>query len=313
VQLSCLYTGTSEPSWISRTTAPLFIPYHRLMRRWGGKLPRSPWKGHWALDSGGFDHVRKHGGWALAPQTYVDHVRVFDREIGNMGWAAPMDMMCEADALAATGLTELAHQEFTVANFVELEEIWYRETDAESPFTPVLQANPDLPEVEMIASYLRCWDMYGEAGVDLGERSLVGLGSICRQQATPKIGALVAALHERDGRDADVEPLPLHAFGCKALGLTLYGDLIGSADSQAWSYFAYRNYYKWPGCPMSHSDCRNCFYWAMAWRYRLLDKVGVFDHWFSSRSFEPEWLNAFFLDGDMDAARVLEPVAMEWR
>jgi hypothetical protein len=313
MQLSCLYTGTSEPSWISRTTTPLFIPYHRLMRRWGGKLPRSPWKGHWALDSGGYWHVRANGGWALSEETYVEHVRVFDREIGNLGWAAPMDWMCEADALAATGLTWREHQRRTVSNFVNLTRIWRRDTDDPSPFMPVLQMDPDAPEAEMIRGYLECWDMYGEAGVDMGEQPLIGLGSICRQQATAKIGALVAALHEHDGRDDSVEPLPLHGFGCKALGLMRYGDLIGSADSQAWSKFAYHNYYKWPGCPLSHSDCRNCFYWAMAWRYRLLDKIGMYNHWFSSRSFEPKWLNAFFLGGDTDAARTPELVVAEWR
>jgi hypothetical protein len=299
MQLSCLYTGTSEPSWISRTTVPLFIPYHRLMRRWGGKLPRSPRTGHWALDSGGYNHIRKYGRWTIEPETYVEHVRVFDREIGNMGWAAPMDMMCEADALAATGLTELAHQRFTVTNFVELESIWYRDTDNESPFMPVLQADPDLPEAEMVASYLRCWDMYSEAGIDLGERALVGLGSICRQQATAKIGALASALHEHDKRDETVEPLPLHGFGCKALGLQRYGHLIGSADSQAWSKFAYHNYYKWPGCPLPHSDCRNCFYWAMAWRYRLLSQLGFYDRFMGARESEPDWLNAYFLGDEM--------------
>jgi hypothetical protein len=309
VQFSCLYTGTSEPSWISRTTVPLFIPYHRLMRRWGGKLPKSPWKGHWALDSGGFNHVRKHGGWALDPATYVEHIRVFDREIGNLAWAAPMDMMCEADAFAATGLDELAHQRWTVANFVELSAIWYRETDDECLIMPVLQADPDLPEAEMVASYLRCWDMYGEAGVNLGDYPLIGLGSICRQQATPKIGALVQALHEHDGRDESIEPLPLHGFGCKALGLQRYGDLMGSADSQAWSKFAYHNYYKWPGCPLSHSDCRNCFYWALAWRYQLLEKLGIYDRFLGVRENEPEWLTRFFVHGETDAAWGLELAA----
>lgn len=290
VQLRCLYVGTSEPSWLARTTVPMFIPYHRLMRRWSGKLPRSPRGGAWALDSGGYDHVRKHGGWALDPEIYVAHVRVCDQKIGNLGWAAPMDMMCEDDALAATGLTELDHQRYTVANFVQLERIWYRETDDESPFMPVLQADPNLPEAEMVASYLRCWDMYGDAGIDLGHRALLGLGSICRQQATEKIGALVTALHEHDRRDETVEPLPLHGFGCKALGLRRYGHLIGSADSQAWSAFARWNHYKWPRCPMPHADCRNCFYWAMAWRYQLLDRIGVYDQWHGARDIEPAWL-----------------------
>jgi hypothetical protein len=69
-----------------------------------------------------------------------------------------------------------------------------------------------------------------------------------RQQATAKIGALVAALHEHDGRDESIEPLPLHGFGCKAQGLMRYADKMNSAESQAWALFARMNNYKWPGC-----------------------------------------------------------------
>lgn len=280
MMLATLYVGTSEASWLERTEVPLFIPYHRLLRR-KGPLPRSPRNGHWALDSGGYNHIRKYGCWAIPPEQYVADTLRFDREIGNLGWAAPMDMMCEVDAFTATGLSELAHQQFTVTNFVQLERLWYDQSDSESPFMPVLQADPDLPVDDMVASYLRCWGMYAEAGVDLGYRTLVGLGSICRQQATEKIGALVTALHEHDSRDETVEPLPLHGFGCKTLGLLRYGHLMTSADSQAWSarqrYASRRNEPKWAGCPMDHPDCRNCFHWALEWRRRALARVSVYD------------------------------------
>jgi hypothetical protein len=308
-----LYSGTSEPSWLSRTTTPLFIPYHRLLRRLGGKLPRSPWRGRWALDSGGYNHVRAHGGWVLDPEVYVRHVKMFDQEVRNLDWAAPMDWMCEDDALAATGLTVLAHQRRTVANLGELERIWYRDTDDESPFGLALQGDPDAPEGRMIQSYLDCWDMYGAAGTDPAQRPFVMVGSVCRQQATPKIGALVAALHERAGCRDGVEPLVLHLCGAKSQGITRYGYLFHSADSQAWSYAARRENYKWPGCPLPHTDCRNCFYWALAWRYRVLDRSGYFDQWPSARAYEPSWLNRYFVDGQHDAACEGETVTTAWR
>lgn len=291
--LQSFYLGTSEPTWIGRTEVPLFVAYHRLLRR-PGKLPVSPWRGHWALDSGGYNHLRAHGRWTLAPAQYIADVMRFEREIGNMGWAAPMDWMCEDDALAATGLTVLDHQRLTVANFVELEHLWYDQTDDESPFMPVLQGDPDAPADALVRSYLDCWEMYGDAGVDLSDRALVGLGSVCRQQATDKIGALVAALHDRDTRGPDIEPLVLHGFGCKILGLKRYGHLLGSADSTAWSarsrHAALRGEPKWDGCPLDHTDCRNCFHWALEWRRRVLAGVGVYDPHNTERISEIDWL-----------------------
>lgn len=308
---ACFYAGAPEPSWLSRTTVPLFIPYHRLLRRLRGKLPRSPWRGHWALDWGGFHHLRKYGTCVLDPKVYVDHVRLFDRKIGNLGWAASMDWMCEQDALAATGLTVREHQQRTVANLVELEKIWYSDTDDESPFALTLQGDPEANEDDMIQSYLDCWDMYVAAGLDPSYRPFVAAGSVCKQQATNKIGALVAALHERDNRSDEYEPLTLHLYGAKTQAIQKFGHLFTSADSQASLFAARYENYKWPGCPLQHTDCRNCFYWALAWRYALLDRTGYLDR-YGARSNEPDWLNGFFVDGDTTAAWQPTPVISEW-
>ena len=60
-----------------------------------------------------------------------------------------------------------------------LQDLWPQYSDEECPFMPVLQdevGNPD--------SYLRHAGMYGEAGVRLRDYPVVGVGSVCRIQAT---------------------------------------------------------------------------------------------------------------------------------
>lgn len=271
-----LYAGASEPSWLSRSEVPLFIPYHRLMRRWGGKLPKSPRHGRWALDSGGFEHVRKNGGWVLEPETYVRHTLAFDRQIGNMAWAAPMDWMCEQDALAATGLTVREHQALTVANLPVLERIWYDQTDDESPFALVLQGDPELPEDAMVASFMECWDMYVAAGIDPAERTFIGVGSVCKQKNTEKIGALLEAIRERGDREG-YEHLAVHLFGAASAAIVKYSHLFTSCDSQSWSRWARWDRIKWDGCTADHADCRNCLAWAQAWRAQTLANAGQRD------------------------------------
>lgn len=42
--------------------------------------------------------------------------------------------------------------------------------------------------------YKRCWEMYAQAGIELKDFPLVGVGSVCRRQATAEIDAVVSAL-----------------------------------------------------------------------------------------------------------------------
>ena len=41
---------------------------------------------------------------------------------------------------AGTGLSERAHQDLTVASYLELRQLWVQYSDAECPFIPVMQA-----------------------------------------------------------------------------------------------------------------------------------------------------------------------------
>ena len=88
------YLGTHEPAWLKRLEIPLFISRVRLARR--KSFPQA--LGKWALDSGGFTQLHKHGGCDLSVAVYVGEVRRYADEIGNLDWVAPQDWMCEPTA-----------------------------------------------------------------------------------------------------------------------------------------------------------------------------------------------------------------------
>ena len=139
-----------------------------------------------------------------------------------------------------TGLSVAEHQHRTVQNYLTL-----RGLAPAVPFMPVIQG-------WRLPDYLACADLYASAGVDLAALPRVGLGSVCRRQSTEEIAVIVAALAARG--------LRLHGFGVKTGGLHLYGHLLASADSMAWSYAARRE----PplrGCT-GHKNCANCLVYA---------------------------------------------------
>ena len=242
------YLGTHQPQWLSRTRIPLFVSHRRLTGR--KTLPKAA--GVWALDSGGFTELQMHGAWSLSPADYAASVRRYSAEIGGMAWAAPQDWMCEPVVIAGgrvgpirfagTGLSVEEHQRRTVANLLEL-----RELAPEVPWIPVLQGWER-------ADYLRCWERYERAGVDLEREPTVGVGSVCRRQHSDEALAIFQAL----------QPLKLHGFGLKLRGLEKSASLLTSADSMAWSYHARR---RPVACgSTTHRNCANCMSFALEWR-----------------------------------------------
>jgi hypothetical protein len=84
--------------------------------------------------------------------------------------------------------------------------------------------------------------------VNLATEPIVGLGSVCRRQATGEIGAIVTTFADRG--------LALHGFGVKVHGITKYGHLLASADSMAWSTRA-RRAPRMAGCTHRTAKCQN--------------------------------------------------------
>lgn len=187
-----------------------------------------------------------HGRWVTEPAAYIDAARGYRDGIGKMDWAAPMDWMCEPHMLAKTGLSLARHQGLTVESVSFL-----REHAPDVPWIPVLQG-------WTIDDYLICASRYSDAGINVDEERIVGIGSVCRRQATAEIASIMRAL-----TDAGIS---CHGFGVKTRGLGRYAGYLTSADSMAWSYEARRN----PPLSMcAHRSCQNCIRYALRWRNRL--------------------------------------------
>jgi hypothetical protein len=237
------WLGSHMPHWLEHSAVPLFISHRRLVAR--RRLPRA--LGVWALDSGAFSEIAALGHFETSPRAYAAAVDRYAAEIGGLAWAAIQDWMCEPFMTAKTGLTVGEHQRRTVGSYLDLCTL-----APHLPWVPVLQGFT-------LTDYERCIDLYRQAGIDLVTLPLVGLGSVCRRQATTEITALVTALAGYG--------LRLHGFGVKTGGLHRYGPLLGSADSMAWSYAA-RHQPPLPGCT-THANCANCLRFALAWRAEL--------------------------------------------
>lgn len=255
------FLGTHRPNWLADTTVPLFISDRQLHRY--KTLPRA--NRPWALDSGGFTELQVHGTWnhGPTPAQYVNRIRRYAADVGELVFAAPQDWMCEPAIIkggsfrglhfAGTGLSVHDHQDRTVSNFLELRSL----APDLTCIVPVLQG-------WSASDYLRCARMYHAAGIDLASEPTVGIGSLCRRQATGEATDIIAAVVDA------VPGIRLHGFGIKTSGLGAYGTLLHSADSMAWSYSA-RYSPPLPNC--THLKCTNCRRYALQWRNRVLTSL----------------------------------------
>ena len=244
-----LYLGTHEPRWIGRSPAPLFVSLSRADR-----FNRKAALGGWALDSGGFTQLQR-GGWTMAPGEYIEQVYALADRCAGMRWAAPQDWMVEPSALAATGLSVDEHQRRTVDNYLEL-----RQLDERKLIIPVLQGWAP-------GEHERCVELYAAAGVELGLEPLVGVGTICRRQATAEIEGIVTRLAAGG--------LALHGFGVKVTGLRRYASALVSCDSLAWSFRGRSAalHGEPPLCGVVHRSCANCYRWAHLWHERIVEEM----------------------------------------
>jgi hypothetical protein len=235
------YVGAPAPKWLTLTTVPQFVSHTRLRTR--RNLPRAV--ARWALDSGGFTELSRHGRWTITPAAYATAVRRYRDEIGGLDWAAPQDWMCEPEQLDNTGLTVAEHQRRTVDNYLEL-----RAIAPDLPIIPVVQG-------WTVGSYRRCVELYAAAGVDLRAESVVGIGSVCRRTNPVTVALIVDELRA-------LGLSGLHGFGVKSDALALVAGQLSSADSQAWSSAA-RARREPCSEDSARRDCRNCMHYALEW------------------------------------------------
>lgn len=238
------YLGAYNSSWFQKTDVPLFVSHMQLYFRKRLK----PSLGRWALDSGGFTQLSKHGRWTISRAEYIDSISMYIEKVGNLDWCSPQDWMCEPWIVQKTGKTVAEHQALTVENFCLL-----RQEAPTHPFIPVLQG-------WSLDDYLRCVELYENAGVDLKAQETVGVGSVCRRQSADEIAEIVGSLAQLG--------LRLHGFGVKTRGVRKYAQHLTSADSMAWSFAARYGQVKLDEC--SHPRCNNCIVYAHRWRDSVL-------------------------------------------
>jgi hypothetical protein len=201
------------------------------------------------------------GRWETSPAEYAAAAQRYRAEIGRLEWGAPQDWMCEpvmihggpgagGRTIPGTKLSVSEHQRRTVASYLEL-----RRLAPDVPWIPVLQGWE-------IDDYLACVRLYDAAGVDLDLAPVVGVGSVCRRQATDEAAQLLAELSALG--------LPLHGFGLKIDGLRKASCYLSSSDSMAWSLDARRGT-PLPGC--THRKCNNCLRYALRWREKVFRAV----------------------------------------
>lgn len=241
------WLGTHMPNWLTEAKVPLFLSAIRLRKR--RTLPKAA--APWALDSGGFSELAKHGWWSVGPRQYAGEVRRW-QEAGNLQWAAIQDWMCEPEMIAKTGRTVRYHQVRTLASWFDLTAL-----APEIPWVPVLQGF-------RYDDYFEHAAQYEHNGVRLGRLPLVGIGSVCRRQDTSEAEEIIRDLKHKLG-------IRLHGFGFKLKGLLNCARDLESADSLAWSFTARRRKEKLPGC--SHSNCNSCLLYALRWRKRVLREI----------------------------------------
>lgn len=254
------YLGTHSPGWLADSEIPLFVSRRRLAML--DRLPRA--RTHWVLDSGGFSELRAGSWWRstrspypMRVGEYAAEILRYEREIGFMDWAAPMDWMCEPEMIWRHGMGIAHHQAATLKSFLQLREI------VGPLVAPVVQG-------WTIGDYLRSWELYERAGVDLAAERIVGVGSVCRRGQDSEIVRILDRL-ANDG-------LLIHAFGVRSSAMARVADTVISSDSLAWSYAARREQER-PGWKPDHPhprggfSCANCRVYAERWYRTQLDHL----------------------------------------
>lgn len=207
------FTGLHQPSDARHFDAS-FISVNRLIGRRSQFVVND-----WIMDCGGFTAISSGKGHMPAMR-YAQEIRRWAK-CGRMLAAVSQDWMCEPFIIAKTGLDVETHQALTVERYAELKSY----LGDEAYLMPVLQGFRSYEYVDHIRRY----------GVLLGNRTWVGVGSVCKRNGDPAaiIDVLMAIKRERPD-------LRLHGFGLKTTSLqnALIRSYLHTADSMAWSFAA---------------------------------------------------------------------------
>jgi hypothetical protein len=174
---------------------------------------------NWIMDSGAFTTIAKYGCYPEPVSVYADQIRKWKNN-GNLIAAVAQDYMCEDHMLAKTGMNVRQHQFLTLERY---DALIAEETGVY--ILPVLQGYTPQSYVDHIRMY----------GKRLKEGAYVGVGSVCKRNASPSSIVQVLKAIKKERPD-----LLLHGFGIKTTALSWQEvrDNLESADSMAWSFAA---------------------------------------------------------------------------
>lgn len=199
------------------------------------------------VDSGSF--TIHDSGKSFDPEpVYVDRIRRYQEQVGNIVGVATYGRMCEPYILAKTGSTVRRNQHLTVESFLSLSQL-----APDIPWLPEIQGWEE-------QDYHDCIDLYAKNGVDLSSLPVVGVGTICRRQGTREAQKIIAGVAERGIR--------VHGFGVKTDGLKANHQNFHQADSFAWSYGARKRTRECPHGIVAWE--RNCPEFLKTWRNQVL-------------------------------------------
>ncbi len=240
------YLGTDQPVWLERADRPLFLSWNSVARS------RHTARVDWALDSGGFTQIVRHGSYETDPETYARGVARLLSDVGRLQFAVVQDYPCAPLALEMTSLTVLDHQRLTIESTLDLASI-----APELPWAPVLTGITP-------SDFLRHADAYEKAGVDLGSFETISIGALVGRSFPDQLAVLTAV---------DTLGLPYHGLGIKGRTLRATWQLLQSADSMAWSMTARRA--DGPLCrpDATHQRCKGCLIYAQRWAQKLEDSL----------------------------------------
>lgn len=251
-----LYLGTHMPSWLWKPElegVPLFVSHERLRPR---RTPFPRALTAYAVDSGAYTHLTRHGRWVETPEEYVAALRRYWDQIGPFDFAGQQDSLCSPavfDACqTATGIrpTVREQQSATVANYLRLVEL-----APELPIVPTLQG-------VTYEDYMAHVDMFAANGVDLTAVPVVGVGSLVGKPPD-HVERIGTGLHDRG-------IARLHGFGVKGSQIDAAGHHMSTVDSMAWSTGG--RHRPMPDCTHP-GTCANCVRFALGWRADQIERL----------------------------------------
>lgn len=256
------YLGTHLHYWLwddRFAGVPLFVSHHQLAQR-KSAFPRAV--APYAVDSGAYTHLTRHGRWVETPEQYVAALRRYWDELGPFDFAGQQDSLCSEEVRrhieVATGeypsVAEL--QSATVANYLRL-----RDIAPDLPIAPTIQG-------DTYDDYMACVDMFTGAGVDLASLPVVGVGSLVGKPPA-LIERVATSLHHRG-------VTRLHGFGVKGAQLDAAGHQMATTDSNAWSFAGRMR--PLADCTHKSKACAHCARFALQWREATLARMERGDH-----------------------------------